>query len=98
MPDDELFQHATQSTLRKNLESQVLRMLKDPKAKSLTKNFAGQWLQLRDVPLVDPDPKTFGKLDEKLKESMQSETEMLLNISLMKTYLLQSSLLQIIAF
>ena len=77
MPDDELFQHATQSTLRKNLESQVLRMLKDPKAKSLTKNFAGQWLQLRDVPLVDPDPKTYGKLDEKLKESMQSETEML---------------------
>ena len=52
-------------------------MLKDPKAKSLTKNFAGQWLQLRDVPLVDPDPKTYGKLDEKLKESMQSETEML---------------------
>ena len=29
------------------------------------------------MPLVDPDPKTFGKLDEKLKESMQSETEML---------------------
>ena len=77
MPDDELFQHATQSTLRKNLESQVLRMLKDPKAKSLTINFAGQWLQLRDVPLVDPDPKIYGKLDEKLKESMQSETEML---------------------
>ena len=77
MPDDELFKHATQSTLRKNLKSQVLRMLKDPKAKSLTKNFAGQWLQLRDVPMVDPDPKTYGRLDSRLKESMQIETEML---------------------
>ena len=77
MPDDELFKHATQSTLRKNLKSQVLRMLKDPKAKSLTKNFAGQWLQLRDVPMLDPDPKTFGRLDRRLKESMQTETEML---------------------
>ena len=77
MPDDELFKHATQSTLRKNLKSQVLRMLKDPKAESLTKNFAGQWLQLRDVPLVDPDPKTYGRLDTRLKESMRIETEML---------------------
>ena len=77
MPDDELFLHATQSTLRKNLKSQVLRMLKDPKAKALTNNFAGQWLQLRDVPTVDPDPKTYGELDFHLKSSMQRETQML---------------------
>ncbi|MBV63085.1 MAG: hypothetical protein CMP45_01065 [Rickettsiales bacterium] len=77
MPDDELFKHATESTLRKNLRSQVLRMLKDPKAKALTENFAGQWLQLRDVPTLDPDPKTYGKLDSHLKSSMQRETQML---------------------
>ena len=77
MPDEELFKHATESTLRKNLRPQVLRMLKDPKAKALTENFAGQWLQLRDVPTVDPDPKTYGKLDSHLKSSMQRETQML---------------------
>tara|TARA_B110000116_G_scaffold272080_1_gene295113 strand:- start:1689 stop:4064 length:2376 start_codon:yes stop_codon:yes gene_type:complete len=77
MPDDELFLHATQSTLRKNLKSQVNRMLKDPKAKSLTSNFAGQWLQLRDVSIVDPDPKTYKEFDDELKISMKRETEML---------------------
>ena len=77
MPDEELFKHATESTLRKNLRSQVSRMLKDPKAIALTDNFAGQWLQLRDVPTVDPDPKTYGKLDSHLKSSMQRETQML---------------------
>ena len=77
MPDDELFLHATQSTLRKNLKSQVTRMLKDQKAKSLTSNFAGQWLQLRDVSIVDPDPKTYKEFDDELKISMKRETEML---------------------
>ena len=77
MPDYELFLHATQSTLRKNLKSQVLRMLKDPKAKALTNNFAGQWLQLRDVSITDPDPKTFKEFDDELKLSMRRETEML---------------------
>ena len=77
MPDDELFLHATQTTLRKNLKSQVIRMLKDPKAKALTDNFAGQWLQLRDIAILDPDPKTYREFDGELKVSMKRETEML---------------------
>src|SRR5438128_361442 len=49
MPDDELLRLAGAKNLRKadNLEHQVRRMLADPKARALTENFAGQWLQLR---------------------------------------------------
>ena len=77
MPDDELFLEATRGTLRKNLEAQVRRMLKDPRSKALTENFAGQWLQLRNVELVEPDPDEFGSFDEKLRTSMRRETELL---------------------
>src|SRR5438445_13489899 len=51
MPDEELFALAAKGDLRKPgvLETQVKRMLKDPKAKALSENFAGQWLQLRNL-------------------------------------------------
>jgi len=77
MPDDELFLQASRGTLRKNLDSQVMRMLKDPKAGALTKNFAGQWLQLRNMELVNPDPDEYGDFDDKLRNSMRGETEAL---------------------
>ena len=47
MPDDELFDLAAKKQLTANLDAQVRRMLKDPKAKALVENFAMQWLQLR---------------------------------------------------
>jgi hypothetical protein len=77
MPDDELFLQAARGTLRKNLDSQVMRMLKDPKARALTENFAGQWLQLRNMKLVSPDPDEYGNFDEQLRNSMRGETEAL---------------------
>ena len=57
MPDDELFAHARQGTLRKGdtLASQVRRMLNDDRAAALVDNFAGQWLQLRNLKIVAPD-------------------------------------------
>jgi len=76
MPDDELFAHARKRTLRKNLEKQVRRMLADPKASALTENFAGQWLQLRNLANITPDPKTFPAFDDALRDSMRKETEM----------------------
>ncbi|MGE4551077.1 MAG: DUF1592 domain-containing protein [Opitutales bacterium] len=75
MPDKELFDHAFRGTLRKNLRRQVRRMLMDPKAQSLANNFAGQWLQLRDLDLVTPDPNRFPQFDDKLRVSMRKETE-----------------------
>ena len=49
MPDEELMQFAGRGELRKNLGAQVARMLKDKRSDEFVENFAGQWLQTRDV-------------------------------------------------
>jgi cytochrome c553 len=55
------------------LEQQVRRMLDDPRADALVSNFAGQWLQLRNVETVKPDPLIF-PFDEALRQSFLTET------------------------
>ena len=78
MPDDELFRCADDQTLRKPgvLEVQVRRMLADPRSRALGENFAGQWLQLRNLDLVKPDPDRFPEFDEELREAMRRETQL----------------------
>jgi len=76
MPDEELFRLAADGTLGRHLEVQVKRMLAHPKARALTENFAGQWLQLRNLPGMTPDPGTFPGFDEELRAAMQKETEL----------------------
>ncbi|MDB5324390.1 MAG: hypothetical protein JWN40_6021 [Phycisphaerales bacterium] len=78
MPDDELFALAEKGQLTKNLEPQVRRMLKDPRANSLVDQFAMQWLQLRRLRSVAPDTKLFPAFDERLRRSMMKETELFL--------------------
>jgi Protein of unknown function (DUF1587)./Protein of unknown function (DUF1592)./Protein of unknown function (DUF1588)./Protein of unknown function (DUF1585)./Protein of unknown function (DUF1595). len=77
MPDDELFRIASENKLRDpaTLRAQVERMLDDPKADSLTKNFTGQWLHLREINATTPDAKTFPNFDELLEVSMVREGE-----------------------
>jgi Protein of unknown function (DUF1592)/Protein of unknown function (DUF1588)/Protein of unknown function (DUF1587)/Protein of unknown function (DUF1585)/Protein of unknown function (DUF1595)/Planctomycete cytochrome C len=75
MPDDELFGRAREKTLRDDLEGQVRRMLKDPRARALTDNFAGQWLELRGLRQVSPDPALFPAFDERLRGAMLEESE-----------------------
>ncbi|MGK0185362.1 MAG: hypothetical protein ACI9R3_001139 [Verrucomicrobiales bacterium] len=77
MPDAGLFHHAASGTLRQNLASEVDRMLADSKARAFTENFAGQWLQLRDVAIVKPDPSAFPDFDPDLRSAMREETELL---------------------
>jgi mono/diheme cytochrome c family protein len=78
MPDDELFKLAEEGKLRQPgvLEGQVKRMLADPKAKALVKNFAGQWLQLRSLEAATPDPALFPTFNDKLRQDMLTETEL----------------------
>ena len=38
------------------LHAQVRRMLADPKSEALVDNFAGQWLELRNLDSIRPDP------------------------------------------
>ncbi|MEM7396128.1 MAG: DUF1592 domain-containing protein, partial [Verrucomicrobiota bacterium] len=77
MPDDELLELARSRTLKANLDHQIERMLRDAKAEKLTRNFAGQWLQLRNMELIDPDPQRFPAFNEALKTAMVKETEAL---------------------
>jgi mono/diheme cytochrome c family protein len=78
MPDEELFTLAREGNLRKpgTLEAQVRRMMRDPKARALVENFAGQWLQLRNLRNVNPDPALFPAFDESLRTAMLKETEL----------------------
>jgi len=81
MPDDRLFQLAGDGKLHTDdqLNAEVDRMLADPKSKALVENFAGQWLQLRDLDALSPDPVKFATFDAKLRQSMRQETELLFN-------------------
>ena len=58
------------------LEAQVKRMLADPKAESLVKNFASQWLFLRNLQSAAPDVATFPNFDDNLRQAMRRETEL----------------------
>jgi hypothetical protein len=78
MPDDELFRLAGASQLREGdaLQRQVRRMLADPKARALSENFFGQWLQLRNLRTATPDRGRFPTFDEPLRSAMARETEL----------------------
>ena len=77
-PDDLLLDLARQGKLRQpaTLKAQVARMLKDKRApEALCDNFAAQWLQLRKLEIVHPDPKEFAGFNDRLKKDMLAETE-----------------------
>lgn len=74
MPDDALFADAERGALRKNLEAQTRRMLQDPKADALVSNFAEQWLELRRLAQITPDPANFPQFCEELRAAMLQET------------------------
>ncbi len=78
MPDDELLNVALGGQLRSpgTIEQQVRRMLKDPRSKALTENFAAQWLQIRKLRDVTPDKGQFPRFDDALRASMRRETEL----------------------
>jgi hypothetical protein len=78
MPDDALFALAEQGKLQdpQVLEQQVKRMLQDPRAAALADNFAGQWLTLRKLNDVTPDPGRFPTFNDELRKAMRTETEL----------------------
>ena len=78
IPDDELLDVAERGRLSDAgvLERQVRRMLDDARASALVDNFAGQWLSLRSVAGIAPDPNLFPGFDENLREAFRRETEL----------------------
>ena len=84
IPDDELLDVAAAGRLSDGaeLERQVRRMLADPRAAALVKNFAGQWLALRSVDGLAPDPNLYPEFDENLREALRRETDLFLESQL----------------
>jgi hypothetical protein len=78
LPDDRLLELAATGDLLQDsvLDSEVERMLADPRASALVDNFASQWLFLRDVESKDPDLFVFRDYDEGLREAFITETEL----------------------
>ena len=100
MPDDELILLAGAGTLRepKTLAAQVSRMLADSKADLFVKNFAGQWLSVREFGSIQPaaDYKNWDKaLEQASKEEPYAFFAEVLNKNLPITSLLDSDFLVI---
>ena len=79
IPDDELIDVASRGRLSDPgvLEQQVQRMLADPRSESLVKNFAQQWLYLRNLGTTAPAQAVFPDWDDELREGFARETELL---------------------
>ena len=81
LPDDELLDLVERSELRDPgvLETQVKRMMSDSRSSGFIENFVGQWLYLRNLDGIYPDPAAFPEFDENLREAFQRETELFID-------------------
>ena len=80
IPDERLLTLATAGQLRQPgvLVSEMRRMIADKRADSLVSNFAGQWLQLRNLEAkVRPDILAFPDFDDNIRDAFRRETELL---------------------
>jgi hypothetical protein len=89
IPDGELLDLAKQGKLRQQavLEQQVSRMFADPRARtSLVANFFSDWLQTRNVWLLNPDGTKFPWFDDNLRSAFVTETELFLDAQLKENH------------
>jgi hypothetical protein len=80
-PDETLLALAEDGSLHEPgvLEQQVRRMLADERSRSLVTNFAFQWLGVRRLDAVDPDPRLYPNFDEDLRRAFTKEMELYLD-------------------
>ena len=78
LPDGELLDVAADGRLSDPdvLDGQVRRMLADPKADRFMDDFAGQWLQVRNINEQSPDGGLFAQFNDTLRKAMVTETEL----------------------
>jgi hypothetical protein len=75
-PDEELYRLASQNKLRDPavLQAQVKRMIGDPKAGEFVRNFAGQWLSVRNFDNgTPPNRAVYKDYDDALRDSSKRE-------------------------
>jgi hypothetical protein len=85
IPDDTLLDLAVRGKLHEPavLEEQVRRLLADSRARaSLVQNFFSDWLQIRNVWLLNPDGTKFPWFDDNLRSAFVTETELFLDAQL----------------
>ena len=80
IPDDTLLNLAKRGKLSDPvvLDQQVRRMLTDDRSKALVANFVSQWLELRSLQGIAPNPERFPEsvFDENLRDAFKRETEL----------------------
>ena len=81
LPDAELLDAVERGSLKQpaHLEEQVHRMMADDRADAFIGNFVGQWLYLRNLDGIYPDPARFPEFDENLRNAFQRETELFID-------------------
>lgn len=85
IPDDTLLDLAIHGKLREPgvLEHQVSRMLADPRARrSLIDNFFAEWLETRNMRLLNPESTKFPWFDDNLRFAIMKETDLFLDAQL----------------
>jgi hypothetical protein len=78
VPDEQLLSQATRGKLKDSavLEQQVRRMLTDKRSDAFLNNFVGQWLYLRNLKGIVPDPQVFPDFDDNLRQAFLRQTEL----------------------
>ena len=78
IPDDELLAAAEKKHLHQPevLQTQVRRMLADPRSQALVDNFAGQWLFIRNVAVHQPSPELMFHFDDNLRRAFEQEAQL----------------------
>ncbi|MBK5294801.1 MAG: DUF1592 domain-containing protein [Acidobacteriia bacterium] len=84
MPDEELLALAESGRLKTPavLQAQVTRMLADERSAAFAGNFAGQWLETRNLDSIKPDPQKFPDWGPELREAMKAETRLVFDFVL----------------
>ena len=73
-PDEELLNLAETGRLRESLDSQIDRMLADPKSQSFFRRFAFQWLNLDRIDTVETNVTKYPRLTKYVKKNLQQES------------------------
>jgi hypothetical protein len=78
IPDEPLVRLGESGQLSKPevLTAQVRRMLSDSRAEAFVNNFAGQWLQLRNLRGLIPNSDMFPDFDDNLREAFEREAQL----------------------